>query len=261
MTVAEKLRTLDLDELRRRESQLAEQVEATRGRLSEYSTLIAGARREAVYAGKARPGGELGGSVRTLTDKERKDATALVGLEGDLSATRSVIAEESERLALEATAEARAALEVLHTKEEAVWSRAGELIGQLAGAWNDLVEVVEKESQLAAANGLDSAIPAVEPVPASFSVFLSLLRVVAIDPGVRAEPHTEQIVDSGIYGRRDSDGNALAGATYDTRVVGTREIEVRRRLDRDDRLVHVIPDLRSVVLKMPPLGHVPTISE
>ena len=26
------------------------------------------------------------------------------------------------------------------------------------------------------------------------------------------------------------------------------------------RLVHVIPDLRNVVLKMPPLGHVPSIS-
>jgi hypothetical protein len=101
MTAATKTK-VDLDQLRSREAELAEQVEATRGRLSEYSTLIAEARREAVYAGKARPGGELGGSVRTLVDKDRKDATALIGLEGDLSAIRSVIAEESERLALEA---------------------------------------------------------------------------------------------------------------------------------------------------------------
>jgi hypothetical protein len=162
-----------------------------------------------VYAGKARPGGELGGSVRTLTDKERKDATALVGLEGDLSATRSVIAEESERLALEATAEARAALEVLHTKEEAVWSRAGELIGQLAMTWNSLVEVVEEESQVAAASGLDSHIPAVEPVPSDFKAFLSLLSVAATDPAVHAAPHVQELTETGIFGRRDENGNAL----------------------------------------------------
>jgi hypothetical protein len=98
---------VDLDQLRAREAELAIRVEDTRNRLNEYSGLIAQARREAVYAGKARPGGELTGPVESLRKKERQDASALPGLEGDLSAVRSVIAEESARLASEETAEAR----------------------------------------------------------------------------------------------------------------------------------------------------------
>jgi hypothetical protein len=86
---------VDLAQLRAREAELAERVEATRTRLNEYSGLIAQARREAVYAGKARSGGELTGPVEMLRKKERQDASALPGLEGDLSAVRSVIAEES----------------------------------------------------------------------------------------------------------------------------------------------------------------------
>jgi hypothetical protein len=69
---------------------------------------------------------------------------------------------------------------------------------------------------------------------------------------VRAEPYTEQLVDSGIYGNRDGDGNVLPGATYQTRHMGTRQVEVRRRLDERDLLYHAVPDLRSVVRKLRP---------
>jgi hypothetical protein len=174
MTIATKTK-VGLDQLRSREAELAEQVEATRSRLSEYSTLIAEARREAVYAGKARPGGELGGSVRTLTDKERKDATALIGLEGDLSATRSVIAEEAARLAEEATAEAREQLKQLNAREETVWQRAGELFGELAATWNDYIAVAEESDKRSGESGIGAGVLAVEPAPLSFRSFLLLL--------------------------------------------------------------------------------------
>jgi hypothetical protein len=67
-------------------------------------------------------------------------------------------------------------------------------------------------------------------------------------------------VDSGIYGLRDSDGNDVGGAVWDTRVVGTRTLETRRRLDDRDVLYHVVPDLRSIVRKLSPSGRIPTIA-
>jgi hypothetical protein len=261
MTAATKTK-VDLDQLRSRGAELAEQVEATRGRLSEYSTLIAEARREAVYAGKARPGGELGGSVRTLVDKDRKDATALIGLEGDLSAVRSVIAEETSRLALEETAEARAQLATLHEQEEAVWSRAGEAFGDLAGVWNELVQVLEEESRVATANGLEApGILAVEPAPSTFKAFLLLLHTAATDPAVHAAPHVQELTETGIFGRRDEQGNALPGAYFDTRPAGTKTTIVRRKLDEHDRLFHLIPALGSIVRKLQLSGGIPTITE
>jgi hypothetical protein len=84
-----------------------------------------------------------------------------------------------------------------------------------------------------------------------------LLHSAATDADVRSEPHTEQLVDSGIYGRRDSDGNDLGGAIYDTKVVGSRTIETRRRLDERDVLYYVVPDLRSVVRRLSLSGRVP----
>jgi hypothetical protein len=87
--------------------------------------------------------------------------------------------------------------------------------------------------------------------------FLLLLHSAATDADVRSEPHTEQLVDSGIYGRRDSDGNDLGGAIYDTKVVGSRTIETRRRLDERDVLYYVVPDLRSVVRRLSLSGRVP----
>ena len=74
---------------------------------------------------------------------------------------------------------------------------------------------------------------------------------------VRAEPHTEQLVDSGIYGRRDENGNDIGGAIYDTKVVGTRTIETRRRLDERDVLFNAVPDLRAVVRALILSGRVP----
>jgi hypothetical protein len=257
MSIATKPK-VDLDQLRAREAELAERVEATRARLSEYSTSIAEARREAVYAGKARPGGELAGPVERLRKKERQDASALPGLEGDLSAVRSVIAEESARLAEAETAEARKQLEQLHEQEEGVYQRAGVLFASLADVWNELVEIIESEDQFVQANKLEgSGVLAVEPTPASFRAFLLLLHSAATDADVRAEPHTEQLVDSGIYGRRDENGNDIGGATYDTRIVGTRTLETRRRLDERDVLFNVVPDLRSVVRALSVSGRIP----
>ena len=79
----------------------------------------------------------------------------------------------------------------------------------------------------------------------------------ATDADVRSEPHTEQLVDSGVYGRRDSAGNDIGGSVYDTRIVGTRTRKTRRRLDERDVLYHVVPDLRSVVGRLSLSGRVP----
>jgi hypothetical protein len=252
---------VDLGQLRAREAELAKKVEETRDRLSEYSTLIAEARREAVYAGKARPGSELGGPVRKLTDKEKADATALIGLEGDLSAVRTVIAEEAARLAEEETREAREKLELLHEQESRIWGDAGRLLGELATVWNAYTELAEQESRLAQENGLGGATAlSIAPAPQSFKAWLLLLHRVATDAEVRAEPITEQLIDSGVFGNRDSDGNALPGAFYDVRPAGTRQVDLRKKLDYGDRLIHVVPDLRNVVRALALSGHVPTIT-
>jgi hypothetical protein len=58
-------------------------------------------------------------------------------------------------------------------------------------------------------------------------------------------------------GHRDEKGNDIGGATYDSRVVGTRTIETRRRLDARDRLFSIVPDLRSVVRALSLSGRVP----
>ena len=60
-----------------------------------------------------------------------------------------------------------------------------------------------------------------------------------------------------LYGRRDSDGNDIGGSVYDTRIVGTRTRETRRRLDEQDVLYHVVPDLRGIVRKLSLSGRVP----
>jgi hypothetical protein len=83
-----------------------------------------------------------------------------------------------------------------------------------------------------------------------------LLRSAATDADVRAEPHTEQLVDSGIYGRRDENGNDIGGVTYDTRFVGTRTLETRRRLDEHDILFNAVPELRTVVRALSLSGRV-----
>jgi hypothetical protein len=149
-------------------------------------------------------------------------------------------------------------LDLLHEQEEGVYQRAGELFASLADIWNELVEVIETEDRFVQASKLEgSGVLAVEPTPTNFKAFLLLLLSAATDADVRAEPHTEQIVDSGIFGNRDDDGNALPGATYDTRHMGTRQFEVRRRLDERDVLFNVVPDLRSVVRRLSLSGHVP----
>src|SRR2546430_1781473 len=139
-----------LEVLRAKEAELAIEVEAVRARIADYPDLLHDARSRAVYAKpNVRPAAELNGEVAKITARERKDVAALNGLQGDLSAVRSVINAEAARLAEEETAEARAQLEQLHKREEGVWTKAGELISALAGVWNELVEVVEEESRVA----------------------------------------------------------------------------------------------------------------
>jgi hypothetical protein len=248
-----------LDALRAKEAELVIEVDAARARIAEYPALLHGARSRAIYAKpNVRPGAELNGEVARLNAKEKKDLDGLRALEADLSACRGVLAIEAQRVTEEATAEARAVLEQMHAREEKVWQRAGDLLGDLAAVWNELVEIVEAESQVATANRLEApGILAVEPVPADFKAFLSLLRVAATDPAVHAAPHVQELTETGIFGRRDSHGNALPGAYFDTRPAGTKTTIVRRKLDEHDRLFHLIPALGSIVRKLQLSGRVP----
>jgi len=83
----------------------------------------------------------------------------------------------------------------------------------------------------------------IEPVPSTFRAFLLLLHTAATDPAVHAAPHVQELTETGIFGRRDEHGNALAGAYFDTRPAGTKTTIVRRKLDEHDRLFHLIPAL------------------
>jgi hypothetical protein len=246
-----------LDALRAKEAELAIEVDAARARIAQYPARLQEARERSWYSSpKARPGSELNGEVAKITARERKDLAALNGLEGDLSAVRSVIAAEAERIAEEETAVARAQTQELHAKEEAIWKEAGELFGELANVWNKYVDLAEEEDRFAMAKGLDgSGALAVVPAPLSFKSFLLLLHRTATDSEVRLEPYEEQLIDAGTF--RTEHG----GAVYDVRPAGTRQVEVRRKLDYGDRLIHVLPDLRSVVRKLQLSGRVPTITE
>jgi hypothetical protein len=251
-----------LEALREKEIELAAERDAVMNRLEGYPAAIAAEREHSWYSNQRnRPLAKLNSKLSRLIEADAKDATALAGLNADLSAGRSLIEQEDAKVREQETAEAREQLAVLHAEEEAVWKQAGEIIGQLADAWNALVGVVEKESQAAVANGLDSHIPAVEPVPSDFKTFLSLLRVAATDPAVHAAPHVQEVTETGIFGRRDENGNALPGAYFDTRPAGTQTTIVRRKLDEHDRLFHLIPALGSIVRKLQPSGRIPTITE
>jgi hypothetical protein len=248
-----------LELLRAKEAELAIAVDEARTRLAAYPEQLHDARSRAIYAKpNVRPGAELNGEVGKITARERKDLAALNGLEGDLSAVRSVIAVEAVRVAEEETAAARAQQAEYHDQEEAVWKCGSELFAALADVWNELVEIIETEDRFAQANGLDAAgALAVTPAPESFKAWLLLLHQASTDAEVRSELHTEQLVDSGVYGRRDEHGNDIGGAVYDTRVVGIRTLETRRRLDERDVLYHVVPDLRGVVRKLSLSGRIP----
>jgi hypothetical protein len=251
-----------LELLQAKEAELAIAVEDARARIAAYPEQLHEARSRAIYAKpNVRPGAELNSEVSKLNAKERKDLDGLRSLEADLSACRGVLAIEAQRVSEQATAKAREQLELLHEQEEAVYRRAGELFGDLAGAWNELVAIVEEASQLAAANRLESpGILAVEPVPSTFKSFLSLLHVASTDPAVHAPPQVQELTETGIFGRRDEQGNALPGAYIDTRPVGTQTTEVRRRLDEHDRLFHLIPALGNIVRALQLSGRIPTIT-
>jgi hypothetical protein len=251
-----------LELLQARETELAIAVEEARARVAAYPEQLHEARSRAIYAKpNVRPGAELNSEVSKLNAKEKKDLDSLRALEADLAACRAVLAVEAERVTEEETAEARARLAELHEKEEAVWKRAGELVGELATIWNTYIEVAEKADRFTQESGLEgSDALAVTPAPASFRSFLLLLLVAATDAEVRADPFEEQLSDIGVFGRRDEHGSDIGGAVYDVRPAGTRQVEVRRRLDNGDRLYHLTPDLRSVVRALQLSGHVPTIA-
>jgi hypothetical protein len=246
-----------LDVLRAKEAELAIEVDAARARIAEYPALLHDARSRAVYAKpNVRPGSELNGEVAKITARERKDLAALNGLEGDLSAVRSVIAVEAARMAEEKTAEARAQLKQLHTREEELWTRGGELVGKLADAWNQYVDLAEEEDKLAQKNGLDgSGALAVVPAPLCFKSWLLLLHAAATDPAVRADPYEEQLIDAGAF--RTEHGNVV----YDVKPAGTRQVDVRRKLDSGDRLHDLIPDLTAIVRALQLTGQIATITE
>ena len=63
--------------------------------------------------------------------------------------------------------------------------------------------IIETEDRFVQMSGLEgSGVLAVELTPSTFKAFLLLLLSAATDADVRSEPFTEQLVDSGIYGRR-----------------------------------------------------------
>jgi len=202
-----------LDVLRAKEAELAIEVDTVRARIAEYPELLHDARSRAIYARpNVRPGAELNGEVAKITARERKDVAALNALEGDPSAVRSVIAEEAARVTEEETAAARALTQELHAKEEAIWEKAGAAFAEIAGVWNSYVEQVQEAQQFASANRLEnSGALAVTPRPGSFREWLLLLLEASTAEDVRSEPHTEQLVDSGIYGRRDENGHDIGG--------------------------------------------------
>jgi hypothetical protein len=149
----------------------------------------------------------------------------------------------------------RLPLEVLHAKEEEIWKEAGELFDELANVSNKYVDLAEEEGRFATENGLDGdGALAVVPAPSSFKGFLLLLLVAATDPEVRLEPYEEQLIDAGAF-RTDH-----GGVVYDVRPAGTRQVEVRKKLDHADRLHDLIPDLRRVVHRLQLSVHVPTIA-
>jgi hypothetical protein len=239
-----------LEILRAKEVELTAEKDAVRERLASYPAKIAAEREQAWYSKPSkRPLTQLNSPLQKLIDADAKDAKILAGLEADLSAMRSVIAEEDLRVREQETAEARAQLELLHDKEEAVYQRGGEALAALASVWNELVEILEEASQLAAANRLEAGILAVEPVPPTFKSWLNLLLVAATDPDVRAEPVVREETETGNF-----------GGVYETRPVGLVTTEVRRRLDARDRLFHLIKPLGDVVLKPQLSGRIPTIT-
>jgi hypothetical protein len=252
-----------LELLRAREAELAIAVDEARARIALYPEQLHEARSRAIYAKpNVRPGAEINGEVAKITAKERKEVASLNGLQGDLGAVRSLIVTEAARVHEEETAEARKRLEQLHEQEEGVWTKAGEVFGELASVWNKYVALAEESSKFAYESGLDGpGVLAVEPAPMSFRSFLLLLHTASTDEAVRAQPFIEQLSETGIFGRRDEQGNDIGGAFYDTRPAGTRTVETRRRLDDQDRLYRLIPDLRSVVHRSQLSGRVPTIAE
>ena len=79
-------------------------MDEARTRIALYPEQLHEARSRSIYAKpNVRPGAELNGEVARITAREKKDLASLNGLEGDLSAVRSVLAveaqKESERIA------------------------------------------------------------------------------------------------------------------------------------------------------------------
>jgi hypothetical protein len=227
-----------LDTLREQEVTLAEQAAQLLEKINTYPAKIRAAREEAFYVKPSkRPLAQLNSPLQKLIDAEKADVVKLNGLQADLGAVRNVIQQEDLRVRELETASARAQLTALNVKEEAIYKRAGEAFADLAGVWNELVQILEEESQVAEANGLEApGVLAVEPVPSTFKSFLLLLLTAATDPTVRMPPHVQELTETGNY-----------GGFYETRPAGTKTTEVRRRLDHGDRLFHLLPDLRDAV--------------
>jgi hypothetical protein len=249
MTVATEMK-VDLDQLRAREGELVEKVEAKRTSLDEYPAKIAEENRNLVYAGK-RPLTQLNSPLQKLLDAQKKDATTLTTLEGELSAVRSVIEVEAIRQSEEETAEARVQIAEMHVKEEAIWKQASEAFAEMASVWNKYVSQAEESSKFAHENGLDpSTALAVVPAPLSFRSWLLLLHVASTDPTVHAPPHVQEMFETGNYNGR-----------YETHPAPAKVTEVRRKLDHGDRLFHLIKPLGGVVRALNLSGRIPTITE
>jgi hypothetical protein len=159
-----------------------------------------------------------------------------------LSAVRSVLAIEAQRESERVADATRKQLAERHELEESAWTKAGSVFAELADAWGQYVTIAEESISYASSKGLNASDAlAVTPSPANFKEFIALLLAASTDAEVRAEPFTEQLIDSGLF------RTAHGGVIQETGPAGTRTTEVRRRLDERDRLFHLVPDLRSAV--------------
>jgi hypothetical protein len=215
---------VNVAELREREASLAAQLEDVRGRVAAYPELIQEARVQTVYAGPKRPGGDLTGAVRKLSEKERKDVASLRELQGDLAAVRSVLEREAQREAEHALAHVRTQDEQYRAAQSDVLKRAGTAFVDLVRAWGEFCAQVEEHAQTRenAARSLppnlsqhllaESAPLLLTPTPKTFEAFVRMMTDATLDPNKRG--YREGVEGGGV--RLDL-RQALVGLTPDLR--------------------------------------------
>jgi hypothetical protein len=257
-----------LERLQVKQVELTAEVEEARARVAEYPALLQEAREKSWYASpQRRPGTELNGEVRKLTDREQKDLAKMRSLEQDLSALNAVVNEEATREAERSLIEVRKRDNQERTRQRELIKQAGEQFAELFDTYDDLLAAAEDHARIRdearrtlPANllaYLDSEGPALllSPMPTTFQAFTRMLHEAATNPELRSEPYVEPLIDAGVF-------STESGArVYDVRTAGTRLVDTRKRLDDRSILIELVPDLRSSVRRVQLGGRIPTITE